>query len=508
MHEKNCLLEMENICKSYDGIQALKGAELSIFSNEIVGLVGENGAGKSTLLKILSGYCKRDNGKIRIKGQPAKINNPHDGLSLGISMIYQEPELVMDLTVAENIFLGQEPSKYGKIIWRKMYYESQKILDKLKSSINYKLIVRYLSIAEMQIVEIARALTRSSLIIIMDEVTSSLNFQEVDSLFSLIKQLKSQNKNISVIFISHRLNEIFSITDRIVVLRDGKTVTSFITNNTCESEVIKSMIGGGSLNNKIANPIQLRRTLKPVLLELKEVCLKDKLDKINLAVHEGEIVGLTGLKGSGLQELVQVLIGQLPTSEGSIKYSGEIIHKLSPKKLNKLGVSLIPEDRKKQGLILRSSVANNIVLSALKKISIFGFIHLKKQNDIVDYFIRKFGIIAKGRNSEVCNLSGGNQQKVVMAKCLANSPFLLICCEPTRGIDVSAKVQVRSFLLELASKGMGILYVSSEVNEILKICNTIIVLYEGNIACSLLNHNLNEERIMLYATSGIKNKQI
>ncbi len=489
-------LEMIGIQKSYPGVRALKGVNLSVESGEVHALVGENGAGKSTLMKILAGAERLDSGEIRLDGKPVTISDPIRAQELGIRMIYQEFNLVPQLSAAENIFLGREPvhPKTGFVSWKKMRHAAAGILQKLNASFDVRLPVSALSVAEQQMVEIARALSQNARLIVMDEPSATLTEHELANLFRTIRELSASG--VAVIYISHRLDEIFQICQRVTVLRDGAWIATEPLAGLSKEQIVRMMVG-----REIGQEFPKETTPRgEVLLELKNVTSGKRLKNISLKVHGGEIVGIAGLVGSGRTELAKTILGAYPVDSGELFWQGKPKLLRSPRQAIETGIALIPEDRKREGLVLALSVRQNATLSGLKKFLKWGFIRHKRETEAVTRTIRDLRIKTPSPEQQVQHLSGGNQQKVVLAKGLLTDSQLLIFDEPTRGIDVGAKQEIYQLMNRLVKKGMGILMISSELPEVLGMSDRILVMHEGKIQGELSREEATQEKIMTLAT--------
>ncbi len=488
------ILKMEKISKAFPGVQALSKVDLEVYKGEILALVGENGAGKSTLMKILTGVYTKDEGKIIFKGKEIEPKNPHHAQQLGISMIYQEFNLVPNLDIATNIFLGNEP-KRGKFLKvfdiKKAFKESEKLLEMIGLNISPDILIKDLTIAQQQMVEIAKALALKSELIIMDEPTSALAGKEVAKLFEIMKRLK--NEGISIIFITHRLEEVFQIADRIVVLRDGQRVGELTCEENKIDEVIKLMVG-----RDVRVSPRIESKVDNVILEVKNLS-SHAIKNINFSLRKGEVLGIAGLVGSGRTEIVRALFGADPKISGEIYIDGQKVEIKSPKDAVQLGIGLVPEDRKLQGLILSMALHENLSLPSLPSMFSNGIINFKREYKLVEDFVNRLRIRTPHIFQVVNNLSGGNQQKVVVAKWLALKPKVLILDEPTRGIDVGAKAEIHNLISELAKEGIGIILISSELPEILALSDRIIIISKGKITGELRREEANQEKIMQYA---------
>jgi ribose transport system ATP-binding protein len=498
IEKKVPLLKTISIKKSFMDNVALGNISMCLYSGECLALVGENGAGKSTLMKILSGVYRKDEGEIYIKGKPIDITNPKLAQTLGISIIHQEFNLIPELTVAENIFLGREKTKGFIINDTDIYNETQKLLEYVNVSINPRSLIRELTIAEKQITEILKALSLNADIIIMDEPTASLNLNEVNKLFQIIHKLKSEGKG--VIYISHRLEELKTISDRIAVLRDGVLVKELDKEADIDT-IIEYMVGRKIENLYPEVNIDIGRTI----LEVHNLSGAGNLKNINLSVKEGEIVGISGLMGSGQTQLARCLYGMTEITEGDIIIRGKkSSKKISPKRSIENGVVLISEDRKDEGLILGMSIANNVTLSNLKLVSNRAqFINSQKEISTAEDYTNQLKIKSRNSLQEVMLLSGGNQQKVVFAKVLFSGPEVIIMCEPTRGVDVNAKVEIYKLINEFVKEKKAVILISSELPEVLGLSNRVLVMYNGEIVKELRGkEEMTQEKVMYYATGG------
>jgi ABC-type sugar transport system ATPase subunit len=496
---KNKLLELKNISKNFGGVRALDKVNFDIEKGEIHGLLGENGAGKSTLMKIISGALKQDEGKIKLEGEEVKLRSPLDAENKGIAMVYQELHLLTDLSVAENIFISEFNQKnYGKINWKDLYKRAENEMKKLDVNIDVRKKIKEISVAEQQIVAIIRALVSESKILIMDEPTSALSLKDIKFLLEFLQKLKE--KGYSIIFITHKLDEVLEITDRITVLRNGKKIEVLETDETDENELSKLIIGR-SVDN-IYPTINQNKGKK--LLELNNISLKNKLKNISFSLFEGEILGIVGLLGAGKTEIGKTIFGAYNIKEvkGDIYFNEEKIFNKSPHEAIERGIGFVPEDRSSEGLLTKQNVKFNISLSALKEISNNKIIKNKKEKNMVNNLVDKLGIKCSSINQKVTGLSGGNQQKVVLSKWLANQSKIIIFDEPTRGIDVGAKIEVYNFFKELLNIGVGILLLSSEVPEIYGIANRILVLNNGQIIDEKNKSDVTKDELQKLVMSG------
>lgn len=493
------ILELKDIVKVFPGVKALDGVNLEIIRGEIHALVGENGAGKSTLMKILSGIYRPTNGKVFFDGKEIMLENTKQAQELGITIIHQEFSLIPYLNAVENIFLGRELRKRNGLLDKKLMREkAQELLKRIDVEVNLEKSVDGLSVAEQQFIEIAKALSVNANFLILDEPTATLTEGEVAHLFNLMRTLKKNG--VTMIFISHHMDEIFEISDRFSVLRDGKWIGTEATNKVTKDDIIRMMVGR-DLKETFPQHACLEIE-KEVLLEVKR--LKNKRVKdVSFTLNKGEILGICGLVGSGRTEVVRALIGADKVMEKEIFMKGKKVDIKSPYEALKYSIALIPEDRKNQGLVLESSVKSNVSLSGLNKITNkFNFIDKEKEINIVEKYVSSLKIKTPDIYRLVKNLSGGNQQKVVIAKCLNTGCEILIFDEPTRGIDVGAKAEIYKLMRELVDKGISIIMISSELPEILGMSDRILVMYKGKITGEISSKEANQEKIMYYATGG------
>ncbi|MBS1252519.1 MAG: Ribose import ATP-binding protein RbsA [Anaerolineales bacterium] len=501
---RDVLLHMEDMNKAFPGVQALSNVDLEVRAGEIHGLIGENGAGKSTLMKILTGVYTKDSGQLRIEGERVEIIDPHHAQQLGISIIYQEFNLMPNLTVAENVFIGREPDRFQFIRWGDLRQQTQELLDLLGIHLSPRETVRDLSVAEQQMVEIAKALSIQSRIIIMDEPTSALTDTEVESLFHIMRSLKEQG--LGVIFISHRLEEVFEICDRITVLRDGENVGTRNVEDVTPDEVIHMMVG-----RALGELFQKETSAKSgdVVLEVHDVMRTGTvldpsaiaLNNVNFQLHRGEILGLAGLIGSGRTALARVIFGADTMDRGEIYIDGERVDVHSPEHAIRHGMGFVPEDRQGQALILSMAVRKNVSLAKLGDLTNYGFVDGVEEKQIVEHYVDTLQIRTPSLDQKVMYLSGGNQQKVVIAKWLALEPKILIMDEPTRGIDVGAKAEVHALMNQLAQQGVGIIMISSELPEILGMSDRILCMREGQVVGELSRDEATPERVMRLLTT-------
>lgn len=498
MTESDPLLWMKGITKVFPGVRALYNVDFKLESGEVRALVGENGAGKSTLIKILSGIYQPTEGEIFLCGEKTVINHPSDAKRLGIAPVHQEVNLEPYLSVAENIFLERQPlNKFGLIDYKKMNADASYWLDQMGIYINPKMPLGMVSIAEKQMVAIAQAISLNAKIIIFDEPTSSLTQKETEHLFTVIKKLRE--KEIGIIYISHRLEEIFRICTSLTVMRDGQVTGNEKIENVTTDDIIRMMVG-----RELKDMFRRKNDYTGApLLEIKGLKVKGILNDINIVLHKGEILGLSGLVGSGRTELARAIFGDLPYQEGEIYLEGKLIEPKQPSDSIKNGIALVPEDRKEIGLVLKQSVLKNISVTVLKKFQKFGFIAEKGERELASSYIQRLAIKTPSPDQEAQFLSGGNQQRIVIAKWLATNPKVLIIDEPTRGIDVGAKSEIHELLDNLAAEGMAILMISSELPEIITMSDRVAVMYQGRICATLDRQDISEENIVFCATGQV-----
>ena len=496
MSKKIPMLKMEGVSKIFPGVKALDNVHIEAYGGEVTALMGENGAGKSTLMKILSGVYQKDEGKIFIDGEEAKIKGIKSAEEYGVTIIHQEMSVINNLTVAENIFLGNEKfNKFTGKINKKLLVERSKLfLEQIGCNIDPNRLVGSINVGEKQMIEIAKALTKNARVIIMDEPTTALTEVETKNLFKVIDNLK--RKGIAIIYISHRMEEIFAICDRVEVLRDGKYAGNALIKDIDNDKLIAMMVG-----RTIEDQFPYRETKKgSKILEVSNLTSKAGVNNANFNVKEGEILGVAGLMGSGRTELAKTIFGEYKKDSGTIKLNGKEVNIKSVQEAIDYGICYLSEDRKKEGCVLSLSVAENMILSNLKKYeNSFKVINKNKAKEDVDYYIKKMKIKTPNRDQLIKNLSGGNQQKVILAKWLMLSPEVLIIDEPTRGIDVGAKKEIYELLNELKAQGKAIIMISSDLPEVLGISDRIMVMSEGKISGELSRSEASQERIMKLA---------
>ncbi|RHW42777.1 sugar ABC transporter ATP-binding protein [Neobacillus notoginsengisoli] len=493
----SALLEMKDVSKRFPGVYALKGVRFELYSGEVHALLGENGAGKSTLMKILGGIYSIDEGKIFIDGGEAAISDVKDAQKYGISIIHQEISLVPYLSIAENIYLGREPlTKFGFVDIETMYENAQKFLNDFDLGLSAKTSVNKLTVAQQQMIEIIKAVSFHSRIIIMDEPTSSLTDKEVDFLFKTIRNLKK--KGVGIVYISHRMNELFEITDRITVMRDGTYIGTVKTVETTNEKLIAMMVGR-ELDNYYVRDFS---ATDEVVLKVKNLTRKGVLENISFDLHKGEILGFAGLVGAGRSELMKCIFGLDPFSEGEIHVNGKKTAIKNPNDAIRNGIAYVTENRKEEGLFLIKSVEYNITIKVLKDFMKLLRVDYHHEEQQANNYIKSLSIKTPSKNQLVGTLSGGNQQKVLISRWLATKPQVLILDEPTRGVDVGAKAEIYAIMNNLVKEGVSIIMVSSELPEVINMSDRIAVMGNGEIQVILNREQFNQETIMQYATGG------
>lgn len=490
---KEIILQMKDICKSFPGVKALDGACLNAYKGRVMALMGENGAGKSTLMKIMTGIYTKDSGTIFYRGNEVAFKGTKDSQESGIAIIHQELNLIQHMNITENIFLGRElTNSFGKIDWALMHEEARSILSLLNVEDSEKTLIKDLTIGKMQMVEIAKALSQNAKLIVMDEPTDALTDKETESLFKVIKELTSEGK--SIIYISHRLKEIPAICDDITILRDGKFISEAEVKDIDENYIIEKMVGR-TLSEQFPN---VSVTPGAEVLRVENLCGK-YVKNSSFTLKQGEILGIAGLMGAGRSELVKTIYGYYKKFSGKVFIEGKEVFIDSPESGVNHGIAYVSEDRKGDGLVLGLSVKENMTLSSLKFFSSRLGLNKNAENKSVDEYIRKFGVKTPSPNQIIKNLSGGNQQKVAIAKALLTNPKILILDEPTRGVDVGAKKEIYDVINELKKKELSIIMISSEMPEVMGLSDRIMVIHEHKISGTLSKEEFTQEKIMRYA---------
>lgn len=480
----------------FSGVYVLSDMQLQVGQGSIHALVGENGAGKSTLIKILGGIYKPKTGKIFIDGTESSIHNVQDAQKKGISIIHQEISLVPSLSIAENVFLGRELSKLGFKSEGKMFSMAQEMIDALGIDLSARTIVSGLTIAQQQLVEIIKAVSFNTHILVLDEPTSSLSLKETQRLFDIIRRL--QGKGVAIIYISHKMDEIFEISDHITVIRDGRYIDTVPTSQTRSEEVVRKMVGRSIEQFYVRSYNELSK----VALRVENLTKRGVFADVNFEVRYGEVLGFAGLVGAGRSEIMHAVFGADKYDSGEILIDGSAVHISCPQQAISLGMSMVPESRKEQGLVLINDVGFNIALANVDRLKGRMFLSCKKRHALACQYIERMHIKTRSDAQAVFELSGGNQQKVLLGKWLANQPKILILDEPTRGVDVGAKTEIYAIINELAAEGMAIILVSSELSEIINMCDNVCVVHEGRITGRLSREEFSQDKIMHYATGG------
>jgi ABC-type sugar transport system ATPase subunit len=488
------LLELEGISKSFPGVKALEDVHFAVSAGEIHALVGENGGGKSTIIKVISGVHPPDSGTFRMDGQEVAFNSPHEAQAAGIATMYQELSLYPELTVAENMFMGHAPRRrvagMGIVDWGAMYSRAREVLASLNiHDLDVGRKVGTLNVGNRQRVEIAKALSINAKVLIMDEPTAALTESDVEQLFDIVRLLK--DRGVAVIYISHRLVEVFQLADRVTVLRDGHFVGSVPVAETSEGELIRMMVGRTITELFPKLPSEIRGDI----LEVRNLSRRPQTQDVSFKVRGGEIVGLAGLVGSGRSETAQVVFGILPADSGDILIDGHQVSITSPGQAMKLGIAYVPEDRGSQGLVREMRIRENLSMAILGSLTRFGVVNKSAERNVGKAMIEQLNIIATSGEQVVNKLSGGNQQKVVVGKWLASKPKLLIVDEPTRGVDVGAKAEIHRLMSELAQQGLGILMISSELPEVLGMSDRVLVMRQGRLVAEFDRAEANQDDV-------------
>jgi ABC-type sugar transport system ATPase subunit len=491
------LLEMRRISKNFPGVRALADVSITLDRGEVLGIVGENGAGKSTLMKVLAGVYRPDEGEVLLDGASFVPHRPRDALDQGIVVIYQELSLVPERSAAENVFLGHLPSARGFVRRGAMHRAADELLRRVGLDIAPSTPVRALGIAQQQLVEIARALSKGARLIVMDEPTATLTITEQRILFSTIATLKAEG--VGIVFISHHLEEIFEVCDRVTVMRDGQTVETRRASEWTKPELIQAMV-----NRPLGDMFPARHArIGEVLLEVERLSLPGRFADVSFTVRAGEVVGLGGLIGAGRTEVLKALYGAEPAAGGAVRVAGKALRARTPRAAIAGGLALVPEDRKGEGLVLAFSVRRNVAMSTLASLAwLRTFLSFRRMDRLAARAVEELRIRTPSVNQAAANLSGGNQQKVVIARALTTSPRVFLLDEPTRGIDVGAKVEVYRLIGELAEQGSAVLVVSSDMLELLGLCDRIVVMRTGRVTGTLGREEFAPERVMALAALG------
>jgi simple sugar transport system ATP-binding protein len=513
------IVEMKKISKVFPGVVALSGVGFRLFRGEVHTVMGQNGAGKSTLVKILTGVYKQDSGEILLEGKTIRPESPQAAQKLGINTVYQEVNLCLNLSVAENIFIGKEPMKAGMIDWKQIYRKSEEVLARLNISIDVTKTLSSYSIALQQMVALARVLDSSAKVLILDEPTSSLDEGEVQQLFKVIKKLRDEG--MAILFITHFLDQTYQISDRITILKDGHFVGEYLAEKLPKLELVVKMLGKElsefSYVNK-SNPVTLQQKIlnkmdlsapsetpadgKAPVLQVRELGLHGSIAPFTIDLHGGEVLGLAGLLGSGRTEMARLIFGINASDHGEIFINGKRGGINSPRNAMMAGIGFCSEDRKNEGIFAELTIRENIILALQAKQGMFNYISMKKQMALSEEFIQSLGIKTPGANSPIGKLSGGNQQKVMLARWLATNPIILMLDEPTRGIDVGAKLEIMEQILNLGKKGLGLIFISSEFEEVIRCSSKIAVLKDKAVIAELDGERMTESDIMRTIAGG------
>ena len=489
------IFEFKSITKLFPGVQALDDVSLQVYPGEVLALVGENGAGKSTLLRLMSGDYQPENGNMEFEGKPVTFSSPADSHDIGVRVIYQEPEILPDLTVAENIFLGELPRRIGPVVdWKALYLSAQSSLDELGvgNVVSPRTRAGQLSAAQRQIVEIARAVKSDVKVLALDEPTSSLSEEDSTQLFNMVEQFRSAG--VGIIYVSHRLAEVIKLADRVAVLRDGKLVAVRDCTETCEAELVTLMVG-----RELIQRFDHESHAQQEVVFKVENLTTDRVRDISFEVKRGEVVGFAGLVGAGRTDVAKALFGEDRLISGKIYLEEKEIRVKSPNVAIRFGIGFSPEDRKREALVLLRSVRENITLVILNALSRLHFVKSRQEHRIVQDLVDRLRIKTPTMEQEVGKLSGGNQQKVVLARWLARAPKVLILDEPTRGVDVGAKAEIYKLINEMAAQGMGVIFISSELPEVLGVSDRIIVMQNGHITGEIPASQASEETVLRLA---------
>lgn len=495
------ILTLSGISKSFPGVRALNGVSLELYAGEVTALIGENGAGKSTLVKTLTGIYQPDEGEIRVGGTVVNLPTAHSASAVGITAIHQETVLFDELTVAENIYLGHAPTnRFGMIDWRQMRSEAQKTLDSMAAGVDASIKLKELGIAKKHLVAVARALSIDARVVIMDEPTAALSQKEIEELYVLIELLKADGK--AILFISHKFDEIYRIADRFTVFRDGEQVGKGLIRETSQSQIVQLMVG------RAVDQVFPERSaaIGDVVLEAKGLSHPTEFDNVSFAVRKGEILGFYGLVGAGRSEVMQAVFGMTQPSGGTMVLDGQTIAPKSAADAVEAGIVYVPEERGKQGVITGEPIFMNVSLPSLGKTSKSGFLRMAEEFDLARTYTERLDLRASSLSQNVSTLSGGNQQKVVIAKWLATLPKVIILDEPTKGIDIGSKAAVHGFMAELVAQGLSVIMVSSELPEVLGMSDRIVVMREGLVIDTLENKGLKPETLVRLA-AGIAEEQ-
>jgi len=502
--EDNIVLQIKNLSKSFPGVQALDNVDFTLREGEIHALMGENGAGKSTLIKALTGVYSFEKGTIHFKGCDLPIINksPQDAQNKGISTVFQEINLCPNLSVAENLFIGREPKKFGNINWKLMNLKSQEILKDLDIDLNVTIALEKYSIAQQQMVAIARAVDMSAKVLILDEPTSSLDDIEVEKLFSIMRNLKK--KGVGIIFVTHFLDQVYEICDSITVLRNGKLIGEYTVSSLPKVKLVTKMMGKDLKDLESIKLTKKENKEEDLLIETNQLGVSGSIKPFNIKLYKGEVIGLAGLLGSGRSQLARAIFGADKPDCGVIKIKNKRFIAHSPLDSIKKNMAYLPEDRKAEGIIEDLSVRENIIIALQARMGVFNVIKRKEQDELCNKMINLLNIKTPSIDTPIKQLSGGNQQKVILARWLLTNPEFLILDEPTRGIDIGTKTEIQKLVISLAEEGKSIMFISSEIDEMLRTCTRMAILRDGEKVSELEQINLSQENIMHVIASGEK----
>lgn len=504
MSGENALIQMIHISKSFPGVAALNDVQLELRCGQIHALLGENGAGKSTLIKVLTGVEERNSGSVLMEGEPIAPKNPQDAQKLGISTVYQEVNLCPNLSVAENIYIGREPKKEGHIDWKTINKRARALLFKFSLDIDVTKKLDYYSVAIQQMVAIARAVDISAKVLILDEPTSSLSSTEVKKLFEVMRMLKSQG--MGILFVTHFLDQVYEVSDTITVLRNGHYIGTYTTADLPRVQLVGKMLGKEYAELDLtSDKDEITYDGREKLLEMKQASGVGTISDVDLAIYRGEVLGLSGLLGSGRSEIARLIFGADRLERGQIDLNGRKLINKGTLSAIRRGVAFCPENRKTEGIVGDLNIRENIVLALQAKRGMLKVISRVEAEQIADKYIKMLEIKTPSQDQRVKNLSGGNQQKVILARWLATDPQILMLDEPTRGIDIGTKAEIQKNIVDLAAKGMAVVFISSEIDEMLRCCNRMVVLRDKKKVGELTGKEISESSVMSYIAGGAKN---
>ncbi|GAC1434878.1 MAG: sugar ABC transporter ATP-binding protein [Ktedonobacteraceae bacterium] len=492
------IVELVDISKQFGAVHALSGAQLELYPGEVHALLGENGAGKSTLVKILGGIHRPDTGEVKIGGEAVDLHSPAQSQHLGIAVIHQEPTLFPDLNVAENVFMGRHPrDRFGRVNWKQMYQDVERLLVSLDVPLSVATPAKGLSVADQQLVEIAKALSLDARVLVMDEPTAALSAPEVEKLFTITRQLRQ--RGVAILFVSHRLEEVFALSDRITIMRDGAHVITAPTPTFTSDDIIRHMVGRELTELFPKGDAEIGE----VILDVRHLTREGVFRDVSFQLRRGEILGFAGLVGAGRTEVARVLFGIDRADAGEIRIDNTRVHISSPNAAMRHGLAYVPEDRRQQGLVMDFSICANMTLPIVQRFSRLGMVNRSHEREIATDYSQQLHVRSAGIQQLVKALSGGNQQKVVLAKWLITKPSILILDEPTRGVDVGAKAEVHRIVSDLASKGLAIILISSELPEVLAMADKVLVMHEGRLTGAFDRAEANQENVMFAATGQV-----